>query len=162
MIPTCPPSCRLCINILSFEITTDQLRDGAATPIKGAMTHDVFRITSLSGEVDPHKVLVRIHGQGVKVFFDRGNHGGGKARANGRPYSPRPRARLPSSAKTSTNSIVALSPFLLQLLRYATRLFDEMTSERCDLDKFCSAECFINCDIQLSLLNFIHRCLLKN
>jgi len=126
------------------------------------MTHDLFRITSLSGEVDPHKVLVRIHGQGVEVFFDRGNHGGGKARANGRPDSPRLRTRLPSSAKTSTNSIVALSPFLLQLLRYATRLFDEMTSERCDLDKFCSAECFINCDIQLSLLNFIHRCLLKN
>ena len=107
-------------------------------------------------------MLVRIHGQGVEVFFDRGNHGGGKARANGRPDSPRLRARLPSSAKTSTNSIVALSPFLLQLLRYATRLFDEMTSERCDLDKFCSAECFINCDIQLSLINFIHRCLLKN
>ncbi|CAO2193954.1 unnamed protein product [Urochloa humidicola] len=39
--------------------------------LKGAMTNEVFRITWPGGEGDPRKVLVRIYGQGVEVFFDR-------------------------------------------------------------------------------------------
>ncbi|KAM3347483.1 hypothetical protein ACQJBY_021438 [Aegilops geniculata] len=39
--------------------------------LKGALTNEVFRITWPGGEGDPRKVLVRIYGQGVEVFFDR-------------------------------------------------------------------------------------------
>nr|CAB3471954.1 unnamed protein product [Digitaria exilis] len=43
----------------------------AVSQLKGAMTNEVFRITWPGGEGDPRKVLVRIYGQGVEVFFDR-------------------------------------------------------------------------------------------
>ncbi|XP_062194812.1 probable choline kinase 2 [Phragmites australis] len=43
----------------------------AVSQLKGAMTNEVFRITWLGGEGDQLKVLVRIYGQGVEVFFDR-------------------------------------------------------------------------------------------
>ncbi|CAL4978256.1 unnamed protein product [Urochloa decumbens] len=43
----------------------------AVFQLKGAMTNEVFRITWPGGEGDPRKVLVRIYGQGVEVFFDR-------------------------------------------------------------------------------------------
>jgi choline/ethanolamine kinase len=43
----------------------------AVSQLKGAMTNQVFRITWPGGEGDPRKVLVRIYGQGVEVFFDR-------------------------------------------------------------------------------------------
>ncbi|XBI25568.1 hypothetical protein VPH35_050475 [Triticum aestivum] len=39
--------------------------------LQGALTNEVFRITWPGGEGDPRKVLVRIYGQGVEVFFDR-------------------------------------------------------------------------------------------
>ncbi|CAM0880053.1 unnamed protein product [Alopecurus aequalis] len=39
--------------------------------LKGALTNEVFRVTWPGGEGDPRKVLVRIYGQGVDVFFDR-------------------------------------------------------------------------------------------
>ncbi|KAM0891032.1 hypothetical protein ACQ4PT_026651 [Festuca glaucescens] len=39
--------------------------------LKGALTNEVFRVTLPGGEGDPRKVLVRIYGQGVDVFFDR-------------------------------------------------------------------------------------------
>uniref|UniRef100_A0A0E0JEY3 Choline kinase N-terminal domain-containing protein n=1 Tax=Oryza punctata TaxID=4537 RepID=A0A0E0JEY3_ORYPU len=49
----------------------------AVSQLKGAMTNEVFRITWPGGgegvgeEGDHRKVLVRIYGQGVEVFFDR-------------------------------------------------------------------------------------------
>ncbi|BAF04137.2 probable choline kinase 1 isoform X2 [Oryza sativa Japonica Group] len=50
----------------------------AVSQLKGAMTNEVFRITwpgggggEGEGEGDHRKVLVRIYGQGVEVFFDR-------------------------------------------------------------------------------------------
>ena len=43
-------------------------------PLKGAMTNEVFEIKwpSRTGELS-HKVVVRIYGEGVEVFFDRDN-----------------------------------------------------------------------------------------
>uniref|UniRef100_A0ACD5VL46 Uncharacterized protein n=1 Tax=Avena sativa TaxID=4498 RepID=A0ACD5VL46_AVESA len=43
----------------------------AVSQLKGALTNEVFRVTWPGGEGDPRKVLVRIYGQGVEVFFDR-------------------------------------------------------------------------------------------
>ncbi|KAK1662144.1 hypothetical protein QYE76_050303 [Lolium multiflorum] len=43
----------------------------AVSQLKGALTNEVFRVTWPGGEGDPRKVLVRIYGQGVDVFFDR-------------------------------------------------------------------------------------------
>ena len=43
----------------------------SVSQLKGAMTNEVFRITWPGGEGDQRKVLVRIYGQGVEVFFDR-------------------------------------------------------------------------------------------
>uniref|UniRef100_A0A6N2JYI4 Choline kinase N-terminal domain-containing protein n=1 Tax=Salix viminalis TaxID=40686 RepID=A0A6N2JYI4_SALVM len=43
-------------------------------PLKGAMTNEVFQIKWLTKtENVSHKVLVRIYGEGVEVFFDREN-----------------------------------------------------------------------------------------
>ncbi|KAJ4965894.1 hypothetical protein NE237_017743 [Protea cynaroides] len=43
-------------------------------PLKGAMTNEVFQINWLTktGELQ-HKVLVRLYGEGVDIFFDRDN-----------------------------------------------------------------------------------------
>lgn len=43
-------------------------------PLKGAMTNEVFQINwpTDGGEI-PRKVLVRIYGEGVDVFFNRDN-----------------------------------------------------------------------------------------
>ncbi|MQL96842.1 hypothetical protein Taro_029529 [Colocasia esculenta] len=42
-------------------------------PLKGAMTNEVYQINWPAGEIGapPRKVLVRIYGEGVDVFFDR-------------------------------------------------------------------------------------------
>ena len=43
-------------------------------PLKGAMTNEVFQIKwPTKTENVSHKVLVRIYGEGVEVFFDREN-----------------------------------------------------------------------------------------
>lgn len=41
-------------------------------PLKGAMTNKVFQIKWPTSKINvSHKVLVRIYGEGVEVFFDR-------------------------------------------------------------------------------------------
>ena len=43
-------------------------------PLKGAMTNEVFQIKwPTKSQNGSHKVLVRIYGEGVEVFFDRNN-----------------------------------------------------------------------------------------
>ena len=42
----------------------------AVSQLKGAMTNEVFHITWPGGEGDPRKVLMRMYGQGIEVFFD--------------------------------------------------------------------------------------------
>ena len=43
-----------------------------AVPLKGAMTNEVYQITWPARDGDfPRKVLVRVYGEGVEVFFNR-------------------------------------------------------------------------------------------
>ncbi|TVU21488.1 hypothetical protein EJB05_31124, partial [Eragrostis curvula] len=59
---------RLAGELWGSDVDPDAL---TVSQLKGAMTNEVFRITWPGGEGDPRKVLVRIYGQGVEVFFDR-------------------------------------------------------------------------------------------
>ncbi|GJN32211.1 hypothetical protein PR202_gb20697 [Eleusine coracana subsp. coracana] len=68
-----PEDARRILHRLAGELWGGDVDPSALTvsQLKGAMTNEVFRITWPGGEGDPRKVLVRIYGQGVDVFFDR-------------------------------------------------------------------------------------------
>lgn len=68
-----PEDARRILHRLAGELWGGDVDPGAlaVSQLKGAMTNEVFQITWPGGEGDPRKVLVRIYGQGVEVFFDR-------------------------------------------------------------------------------------------
>lgn len=63
--------------LLSLASTWDNVTDSNALqviPLKGAMTNEVYQIKWPTSIGEPsRKVLVRIYGEGVEVFFDRAN-----------------------------------------------------------------------------------------
>ncbi|KQK03055.1 probable choline kinase 2 [Brachypodium distachyon] len=68
-----PEEARRILHRLAGELWGGDVDPAAlvVSQLKGALTNEVFRITWPGGEGDPRKVLVRIYGQGVEVFFDR-------------------------------------------------------------------------------------------
>ncbi|XP_066316998.1 probable choline kinase 2 isoform X2 [Miscanthus floridulus] len=68
-----PEDARRILHRLAGDLWGGDVDPSALTvsQLKGAMTNEVFRITWPGGEGDPRKVLVRIYGRGVDVFFDR-------------------------------------------------------------------------------------------
>jgi hypothetical protein len=68
-----PEDARRILHRLAGDLWGSDVDPSALTvsQLKGAMTNEVFRITWPGGEGDPRKVLVRIYGRGVEVFFDR-------------------------------------------------------------------------------------------
>jgi len=68
-----PEDARRILHRLAGDLWGGDVDPSALTvsQLKGAMTNEVFRITWPGGEGDPRKVLVRIYGRGVEVFFDR-------------------------------------------------------------------------------------------
>ena len=62
--------------LLSLASSWDNVTDSNALqviPLKGAMTNEVYQIKWPTNTETSRKVLVRIYGEGVEVFFDRAN-----------------------------------------------------------------------------------------
>lgn len=71
-----PADARRILHRLAGDLWGGDVDPGAlaVSQLRGAMTNEVFRITWPGGEAEgngPRKVLVRIYGRGVEVFFDR-------------------------------------------------------------------------------------------
>lgn len=60
----------------SLASSWDDIKDSNAIqviPLKGAMTNKVYQIKWPTKKESSRKVLVRIYGEGVEIFFDREN-----------------------------------------------------------------------------------------